>query len=108
MWTRFRAVFADTPVLFFAVVIGVALTFRFTVGLVRDASTPAEVAPTFVTSPKTETKLGADPDAKPASTTASAGPTVEVGAAARVEPIGSPLPARVAPKTRGHGRRPPR
>ena len=111
MWLRFRAVFADTPIVFFAVVIGVALTFRLTVGWIRDASVPPVVAPTFVSSAKEDPKLGADPDAKPVastSATTSAGPSVEVGAAARVQPLGSPspLPARVAPKTRGHGRRP--
>jgi hypothetical protein len=89
---RLLAIFADTPVVFFAVVIGVALTFRITVGAVRDASAPKDVAPTFVT--------GAEP------ALASAVAKAEVGAAGDVQPLGGPLPARVAPKPRGHGRRP--
>ena len=110
MWVRLRGVFGDAPVLFFAVVIGVALTFRVAVGAIRDASIAPEVAPTFATGPEpglaeanakaeAEAKASADAKAK-----ADANAIGEVGAAAKVQPIG--MPARVAPKVRGHGRRP--
>lgn len=108
MWVRLRGVFGDAPVLFFAVVIGVALTFRVAVGAIRDASIAPEVAPTFVTGAEpglaeanaaAEAKASADAKAK-----ADANAIGEVGAAAKVQPIG--MPARVAPKVRGHGRRP--
>jgi hypothetical protein len=105
---RFLAIFADMPVVFFAVVIGVALTFRVAVGAIRDASLPKDVAPTFVTGPEpgvASAGATADADAK-TSASASAVPKAEVGAAGKVQPIGSPAPARVAPKPRGHGRRP--
>ena len=111
MWGKLAAIFGDAPVLFFAVVIGVALTFRVTVGWVRDAQTPPVVAPTFATG--SDVKLEADRDAKPMpsptvspTTTATTTLNAEVGAAASVQPIGSPRPVRVAPKPRGHGRRP--
>ena len=111
MKTRLVAVFADTPLLFFAVVIGVALTFRITVGVVRDARAVPVVVPTFATGP--EPGLVADADAKTetgARVTGSAAPAlpVEVGAAAKVQPFGTPQPARVAPKPRGHGPKPNR
>ena len=101
MWLRLRHVFGDAPVLFFAVVIGVAFTFRVGVGLARDAATPAIVAPTFTPEPALASGIVA-PE-RPAS--AAPGTTAEVGAAAKVQPIGAPAPARVAPKPRGHGRR---
>ena len=97
MKARIFAVFADTPFVFFAVVIGVALTFRLGVGVVRDATKPPVVAPSFATGP--EPGLA---EAEPAAPT----PSVEVGAAARVQPFGAPAPARVTPKPRGHGRKP--
>lgn len=106
MWARVAAIFADAPFLFFGVVIGVAVLFRFTVGAVRDASVPPVVAPTFVTGPEpglasasatTEPSSGPSPSPAPSA-------IGEVGAAAKVQPIGAP--ARVAPKPRGHGRRP--
>lgn len=108
MKTRLFAVFADTPLLFFAVVIGVALTFRITVGVVRDARAVPVVVPSFATGP--EPGL-AEADAKAEAgvvVTGSAAPAlpVEVGAAARVQPFGTPQPARVAPRPRGHGRKP--
>lgn len=109
MGSRFLAIFADTPVLFFAVVIGVALTFRIAVGVAREAATPEVVAPTFATSAeKGVTQPVADPEAKldpkPAP---SAEVKATVGAGApKVQPVGAP--ARVAPKPRGHGRRPVR
>lgn len=115
MWQRLRHVFDETPVLFFAVVIGVAFTFRLGVGLARDAATPPVVAPTFVTTgPEPGLASGIVPSERPSgasapATTATAS-AVEggVGAAAKVQPIGTPSPPRVAPKPRGHGRRPPR
>lgn len=102
---RALATFADTPVAFFAVVIGVALTFRVGAGLVREAKAPPELAKTVVTGP--------EPGLAPATPALSAPapapvPSVEVGAAARVQPFGSPPPARVGPKPRGHGRKPVR
>jgi hypothetical protein len=105
MKTRLLAVFADTPIVFFAVVIGVALTFRVAVGAVRDAAVPEPVAPTFATGPIV---TGPEPGLASASASASAplpAATAEVGAAAKVQPIGTPTPARVSPKPRGHGRR---
>jgi hypothetical protein len=106
MKTRAFAVFADTPLLFFAVVIGVALTFRITVGVVRDARAVPVVVPSFATGPEpglveADTKAAAAKAATPV-------PSVEVGAAAKVQPFGTPAPARVAPKPRGHGRKPNR
>ena len=111
MKTRAFAVFADTPILFFAVVIGVALTFRITVGVVRDARAVPVVVPTFATGPEpglAEAEAKAEAGTK--ATTGSAAPAqaVEVGAAARVQPFGTPQPVRVAPKPRGHGRKPNR
>ena len=101
MKTRLLAVFADTPIVFFAVVIGVALTFRVAVGAVRDAAIPEPVAPPFATGP-----LVTRPEPGLAPLPAAA--TAEVGAAAKVQPIGTPTPARVSPKPRGHGRQPNR
>lgn len=96
--------FADAPILFFAVVIGVALTFRVAVGVVRDAAHPEPVAPTFATtSAIVPVVTGPEPGfaSGTGSVTASApSSTAEVGAVAKVQPIGSP------PKPRGHGRRP--
>jgi len=126
MALRVRAVFADAPIVFFAVVIGVALTFRVAVGAVRDAAHPEPVAPTFattgatgpiVTGPEpglasgTASVTGANGTGSTADV-ASATTTAEVGAAARVQPLGTPTPARMptparlAPKPRGHGARP--
>lgn len=109
MKTRVLAVFADAPIVFFAVVIGVALTFRIAVGVIRDAAVPEPVAPTFATGPIV---TGPEPGLASASTsTSDASPlptmtaTAEVGVAAKVQPIGAPTPARVPPKPRGHGRR---
>jgi hypothetical protein len=106
MKTRLLAIFADAPIVFFAVVIGVALTFRVAVGAVRDAAVPVPepVAPTFATGPIV---TGPEPGLAGASATPSAplaAATAEVGAAAKVQPIGAPSPARVPPKPRGHGR----
>lgn len=113
MKTRFLAVFADAPIVFFAVVIGVALTFRIAVGAVRDAAHPEPAAPTFASGPVV---TGPEPGlasgtasvtaaASAASATSSAS-TAEVGAAAKVQPLGMPTPARPTPKLRGHARRP--
>ena len=101
MKTRFLAIFADAPIVFFAVVIGVALTFRIAVGAVRDAAVPEPVAPTFATGPHV---TGPEPGLASASAPLPVA-TAEVGAAAKVQPIGTPTPARVSPKPRGHGRR---
>jgi hypothetical protein len=118
MKTRFLAVFADAPIVFFAVVIGVALTFRVAVGAVRDAAHPEPAAPTFATGPIV---TGPEPglasgtasvtgtaSAATAAASANADPTsaAEVGAAAKLQLLGAPTPARLAPKPRGHGRRP--
>ena len=95
MGGRIRQLFRGTPFLFFGVVLGVAILFRVGVGVgvgvAREAAQPDPVAPTFVS---TQPEPGLAPT-----------PSAEVGAAARVQPIGTP--ARVPPKTRGHGRRPP-
>lgn len=119
MGARFLAVFADAPLLFFGVVIGVALVFRLGVGVAREAARPDVVAPTFVTGaeprPAASAGIGlhADPSASalpglPGVTPNGATSAGEVGAAAKVQPLGMPTPARVAPRPRGHGRRPPR
>jgi hypothetical protein len=112
MWLRLRNVLGEAPILFFGVVIGVALTFRVAVGVVREAATPAAVAPTFVTTgPEPGIASGFVASGQPAgagtspSTSTGTG-TAEVGAAAKVAPIGMPAPPRVGPKPRGHGRRP--
>jgi hypothetical protein len=99
MGMKAAAIVADAPILFFAVVFGVAFAFRVGVGWMREAATPPVVAPTFVT--------GAGPtnDPKPVP---AARLEAEVGAAASVQPIGATKPARVAPKTRGLARKPPR
>jgi hypothetical protein len=108
---RFVALFAHTPVVFFAVVIGVALTFRVVVGAAREAAKPEVVAPTFVTGPEPGlARMGTEPTSSSSSATATTTTTAnaEVGAAAKVQPLGMPSPARVAPRPRGHGRRPVR
>jgi hypothetical protein len=114
MRMKLFAIFADAPIVFFGVVIAVALTFRVAVGVARDAATPVETAPPFVTGAEPKKaekpeppKLEADPEAKPVA------PSVEIGASARgetakVQPLGIPAPARVPPRPRGHGRRGPR
>lgn len=132
MGARFLAVFADTPVFFFAVIIGVALTFRVGIGAVRDASTPPDVAPTFVTgaepglaeadaaarAAKAATEARAAKDAREQAEARATAASVELGAAARVQPIGRSFPRfgsgsgsaadPATPKPRGHGRRPAR
>lgn len=104
MWLRLRHVFGDAPVLFFAVVTGVAFTFRVGVGLARDASMPPVVAQTFTSAPAIASGIVA-PE-RPAASPVPPGTTAVVGAAAKVQPLGTPSPARVAPKPRGHGPRP--
>lgn len=110
MGQRLVALFADAPLVFFGVVIGVAIVFRLGVGATRAAAEPEVVAPTFATGidpragASADAALHADPSVGPA-------PTAEVGAAARVQPLGAspppPAPARVAPRQRrGHTRRP--
>jgi hypothetical protein len=74
MKTRFLAIFADAPVVFFAVVIGVALTFRFAVGAVRDAAVPEPVAPTFATGPIATGPIVTGPEPGLASTSKSKRP----------------------------------
>lgn len=120
MGARFVSIFRDAPVLFFGVVIGVALVFRLGVGSAREAMRPdsSTDAPAFTTSTAAgpsasagaKPSFAADPDAKPISEVRKA----EIGAAGQVQPLGAephddrraPTPARVAPKPRGHGRRP--
>jgi hypothetical protein len=112
MWHRVVSLLGDAPLVFFAVVIGVALVFRITVGWVRDAATPPDVAPTFATSASASTAAKADapaakPEPRPApSATATTTLDAEVGAAASVQPLGSPRPAWTAPRPRPRGRRP--
>ena len=97
MGGRIRQVFGETPFLFFGVVIAVAVVFRIGVGVAREAARPDVQAPIFVS---TQPEPGLSASAPSTSTSAAA----EVGAAARVQPIGTPV--QVPPKTRGHGRRP--
>lgn len=52
MYARLAAVFADTPLLFFAVVIGVALAFRVGVGLARAEADPSAAALPTPAAPK--------------------------------------------------------
>lgn len=106
MGARFVAVFADTPVFFFAVVIGVALVFRVGISAVREASTPPVVAPTFVTgaepglaeramaarAAQAAAEAKAAKDAREQAEASAAASAVEVGAAARVQPIGRSAP----------------
>ena len=110
MKTRVFAVFADTPFLFFAVVIGVALAFRLGVGVVREAKAIPVVVEAVASGP--EPALAVRDGAAPRSSASAGAPaiaaSVEVGAAARVQPFGSPPPARLGPRPRGHGRKPPR
>jgi hypothetical protein len=106
MGGRIRQIFGETPFLFFGVVLGVAILFRVGVGVARESAKPDVVAPTFVS---TQPEPGLAPAATASASTAPTGApstttTAEVGAAARVQPIGTPV--RVPPKTRGHGRRP--
>ena len=61
MKARAFGVFAETPVTFFAVVIGLAVVFRLGVGVVREAKTPPVVAPTFVTGPEPGLPAAAPP-----------------------------------------------
>ena len=105
MRLRAVAIFADAPIVFFAVVIGVALTFRVAVGAVRDAAHPEPPAPTFATDAPLVTgpEPGLPSGTSSVAGTASAASAAEVGAAAKVQPIGTPTPARLAPKPRGHG-----
>jgi hypothetical protein len=104
MKTRFLALFADAPIVFFAVVIGVALTFRIAVGAVRDAAHPEPVAPTFATDAPLVT--GPEPGLASGTASVTGAGAAEVGAAAKIQPIGTPTPGRLAPKPRGHGARP--
>ena len=93
---RVREIFAETPLLFFGVVLGVAILFRVGVGVAHEATQPDVVAPTFVS---TQPEPGVARSAAPAP---SASTTAEVGTARRLQPSGSPVP----PKTRAHGRTP--
>jgi hypothetical protein len=89
MARRGRRIGGDMPVLFFSVVLGVALTFRVAVGWARAERPP--IAPTFVTTaPEPGLALLPTPPA--------------TRAAAEV-PVVVPLPGRGAPRPRG--RRPP-
>jgi hypothetical protein len=95
VWMRLRHVLEDAPLLFFGVLIGVTLTFRIAVGWAHDASTPPVVAPTFVIpGPPPAVSVAPETPAREASTSVSG--TAETKVAV----------PRVAPKPRGHGRRP--
>jgi hypothetical protein len=92
---RFLALFEHAPVLFFAVVIGVALTFRVSIDAVRDLVKPEESVPVFVSGPEPGLpSMKTDAEAR-AAASATALPGAEVGAAAKVQPLGSSPPARV-------------
>ncbi len=104
MGGRIRQVFGETPFLFFGVVIGVAVLFRVGVGVARESARPDVVAPTFISTSPEPGLSASTPNTPNTSTSTSTSTTGEVGAAARVQPIGTPV--RVPPKTRGHGRRP--
>ena len=87
--------------MFFGVIIAVTVVFRIGVGAVREARIPPVVAPTFVTGPEPGVSPSAPATtASAAATIAAPVPTVEVGAAARVQPFGS--------RPRGHARKPGR
>jgi hypothetical protein len=83
---RVAAIFADMPVLFFAVVIGVALTFRVAIDWARTATLgPEPAAPELVTSSTSPAK------AVPATTTAAAAAAPTQTIAVAPEPgIGAP------------------
>jgi hypothetical protein len=84
---RMAALFADLPIVFLAVVLGVALTFRVAIGWAKEGATPeppavsALAAPTVAPAATTGTAarpvvMAADPQATalPAGTAASPGP----------------------------------
>lgn len=91
---RVRGLFADTPFFFFGVVLSLAVIFRAGAAVYR-AAEPEAV-------PASELAPAAAAPAPVEST-----PVVSTSTPSREpEPVGAP--ARVAPKTRGHGRRLPR
>ena len=94
---RFRALFENTPFFFFGVVLSLAVVFRAGVGLYRDAAAEEKMA----VSPSPE--VSAPTSSAPAVSTAESSPSTPASTSTSREPIGAP--ARVAPKTRGHGRR---
>ena len=111
MGGRVRNTFADTPYLFFVVVIGVALTFRLGIGALRSSSTAEPEAPVFAS-----TEAATAPSARsgnaiaPAndSPTAGSSPSTNAGTNAVTNTAaGGPSPARTTPRPRGHGRRTP-
>jgi len=137
--SKVRGTFADTPVLFFAVVIGVALTFRVAIGWARDAQVAPAAAPTFTTAapaaPTPDVTGGSggsgagghDESVSGASATGATRPGSgggdANGAGSRAEGAGAARKGRgglrrdpqagearpaatVAPRPRGHGRRP--
>jgi len=103
---RVREILAETPLLFFGVVLGVALLFRVGVGVAHEATQPEVVAPTFVSTQPERGVAQSVATAPSASTTAEVGapegPGTEGAPGRRVQPSGS----RGAPKTRAHGRTP--
>lgn len=84
-FARLKGVFSDTPILFFAVVVGVALTFRVAVGWAR-STPPAEVqAPHFTTTPRADA-----PNAEEGATPPAAAPR---DSAPLARPTAAPLPS---------------
>ncbi len=82
---RLAAMFAEMPVLFFAVVIGVALTFRVAIGYARSAATedPTAATPSHETVPAPTTAVTFAPD--PAVTAQPAPPATGTAAASKAD-----------------------
>ncbi|MBS2014899.1 MAG: hypothetical protein JST00_18560 [Deltaproteobacteria bacterium] len=100
---RLTGTFADTPYVFFAVVIGVALVFRLGVDVLRSSTTPPPEVPVFAS-----TEASATP---PAPVKRDIAPADDAPASASTSANGgkaaAPLPGRAPARPRGHGRRSP-
>lgn len=101
MGWRVRDMFAGTPYLFFAVVIGVAVFFRLGIGVLRANTTPEPEVPVFA-STEPAPAASAKNDIAPANDA----PSPAVTSTTTAKP-GAPAPARGTPRPRGHGRRTP-
>jgi hypothetical protein len=108
-------VLTDLPLVFFGVVLGVALIFRLGVGLARETVATAGPIPTATSREVTRgAELQADPRAGgplPDRPEAAAGAAADVGGTARVQaaralPTLPGAPVRIPPRPRGHGHRP--